>query len=142
MKNLIIICFLAIFATCGCGRNEISNELEIEIKNNNSEKVDLSKVGGSSWDRVCIFGPYSDNISAEKALGFRWDIENKTSIFSSDTVNVLVFAKGKAVIEYTEYPRSLGDFEKLSGQCFSRTDAMFVRNKQRKDNWVSFISGK
>ncbi len=99
----------------------------------------MSKVGGADWERICFFGPYSHNAIAEKSLGFQWDIEEKTSIASSETVNVLVFVKGQTVVIFTEHPRNLGDFAELSDQCFDRTEAVFVRNKERKDNWISFV---
>ena len=142
MKNTIAVLCLVIVASCGFGRSEISNELETQLKSNNWERVDLSKVGGPVWRRVCVFGPYSDNIRAEQTLGFKWDLEKKTSVFSSDGVNVLAFVKGKDVIAYIEHPRNLGDFAKSSGQCFDRGNAVLVRDKARKDKWVSLVTDK
>lgn len=142
MKNFIVLFCLFAVASCGSGRSEISKELESQIKSNKWESIDLSRVGGPDWDRVCIFGPYSDNTRAERVLGFKWDLEKKTSIFSSDGVNVLAFVKDNDIIAYIEHPRNLGDFAELSGRCFSRSNAVLVRKKQRKDNWVSLVSDK
>jgi hypothetical protein len=143
MKKVITVLLLFLVSSCGFSRSDISKELENQIQNNNGERIDLSQVGGSAWRRVCILGPYSDNNKAEKTLGFKWDLEKKTSsILSSDSVNVLVFVEGKDVIAYVEHPRRLGDFAKLSGQCFDRLSATLVRDKTRKDNWVSFVSEK
>jgi hypothetical protein len=142
MKRAITFLCLFLVSSCGFGRGEISKELETQIQNNNWERIDLSQVGGSAWQRVCVLGPYSDNNRAEQTLGFKWDLEKKTSVLSSDSVNLLVFVEGKDVIAYVEHPRSLGDFAKLSGQCFDRVDAKLVRDKTRKDEWVSFVTEK
>lgn len=143
MKRTITFLCLFLVSSCGFVRSEIiGKELETQIKKNNWERVDLSQVGGSAWQRVCIFQPYSNNDLAKQTLGFEWDLEQKTSISSSDSMNLLVFVEGKEVITYVEHPRNLGDFEGLSGQCFDREDAKFARDKTRKDDWVSFVTEK
>jgi hypothetical protein len=148
MKKVITVLFLFLVSSCSFGRSEISRsdiskELEAQLQKNNRERIDLSQVGGSDWQRVCVFGPYSDNKRAEKTLGFKWDLEkNAPSIVSADGVNVLAFVEGKDVIEHVEHPRSLGDFAKLSGQCFSRGDAILVKDKTTTENWVSFTRAK
>ncbi|NJM56491.1 MAG: hypothetical protein HC857_02150 [Synechococcales cyanobacterium RU_4_20] len=142
MKKAITVLCLFFVSSCGLGHSEISKELETQMRNNDWEKIDLSQVGGSAWQRVCVLGPYSDNSRAEHALGFKWDLEKKTSVLSSDSVNVLAFVEGKDVIAYVEHPRTLGDFAQLSGQCFDRVNATLVRDKTTKGNWVSFVTPK
>lgn len=136
MKKTITILCLFLLSSCSFGISQTSKEIETQLKNNNWERIDLAKVGGSFWRRVCVFGPYSDNNKAEQTLGFKWDLEKKTSVFSSDGVSVLAFVEGKDVVAYIEHPRNLGDFAKLSGQCFDRANATLVRDKTSKDNWI------
>ena len=96
--------------SCGCGRSEISKEIESQLKSNNWLSVDLSRVGGPDWDRVCFSGPYFHNSKAEQVLSFKWDIEKKSSIYSSDGINLLLFVKDDDVIACIEHPRNRGDF--------------------------------
>lgn len=128
---------LAATGSCGYGSDEIGRALESQLERHNRERVDLSTLGGPEWDRVCIFGPYSDNSTAERALGFRWDLERKTSVHSSDRVNVLAFVKGTEVVAFVEHPRNLGDFAELSGTCLARKDAVLERDTRRGEGWVS-----
>ncbi|WP_310485684.1 hypothetical protein [Chamaesiphon sp. VAR_48_metabat_403] len=140
-KNITILC-LFLITSCGSSLSKISTEIDTQIDYNNSERIDLAKVGDSSWERVCIFGPYSNNNKAEQTLGFKWDLEKKAPVLSEGGVNVLAFVKGKEVSTHVEHPRHLSDFAQLSGQCFDRSNATLVRDITRKDNWVSFIIKK
>lgn len=118
---------LALFplVLCACGNSAISQEIS-QLATINDKRLDLSNVGGSEWDRLCFLGPYSGNKEAEKTLGFAWNVESRTDIQKSDGINVLVFVKGSEVIAYTKHPRHQ-DFWRLSGQCFSRGQAVFVK---------------
>jgi hypothetical protein len=143
MKKVITVLFIFLVSSCGFSRSDISKELETQIEKNYWESIDLAEVGGSAWRRVCVLGPYSDNKSAEKTLGFQWDLEKQTSsIVSADSVSLLVFIEGKNVIAHVEHPRNLGDFAELSGQCFERADAKLVRDKTKKGNLVTFVRAK
>ena len=82
--------------------------------------LNLALVGPTSWERVCVFGPYTTNEHAEKVLGFKWDATGKTSIGDNEGINVLVFARARQVIAYTEYPRNKIDFSKMVPRCLSR----------------------
>ena len=83
------------------------------------DTVNFSKATSLKFDKVCIFGPYSSNADASEILGFDWDIESKTNITSSDSVNIIVFTKNKKMIEYVAHPRNKNDFHKLNRKCFS-----------------------
>lgn len=115
----------------GCGGSDISSEISRQA--GTGDRLDLTQVGGSNWDRVCFLGPYTTNAAAEKTLGFAWDVELRTDIESSDGINVLVFVTGQHVASYLEHTRHQ-DFWKLSGQCFQRTEAIFVK---RDGNYVA-----
>jgi len=125
----VILAFM--LASCGgwAGQSKISSEIERQISQTNGQTINLSEVGGPEWERVCIFGPYSNNAMARKVLGFAWDMEANTSIALSDGINILVFVKGSSVVAYTEHSRRLGDFWRLSGRCFNRDRAMLVKSE-------------
>lgn len=115
-----------VVALAGCGSG-ISTEISQQAAAN-PERLDLAKVGGAEWERICFLGPYTNNQEAEKALGFSWNVEVRTDIAKSDGINVLVFVKGKEVVAHTEHPRHQ-DFAPLAGQCFPRESAVFVKGQ-------------
>jgi len=108
-------------------QQEISAQIEEQVKASTTVPVDLALVGPSSWERVCVLAPYTNNERAEQIIGFKWNAEGKTAITSSDGINVLVFVKDHEVIAYTEHHRNKGDFSKLEPQCLARGQATLVR---------------
>lgn len=131
MKYALFVMLSFMLASCGdwAGQSKINSEIERQISQTNGQTVNLSEVGGPEWERVCIFGPYSNNTMARKALGFAWDLEANTSISLSDSINVFVFVKGSSVVAYTEHSRRLGDFWRLSGHCFNRDRSILVKSE-------------
>jgi hypothetical protein len=152
-KVIAVFCFILV-SSCGCSRSDgdrgsadrsgISKEIEMQIQQNNWERIDLATVGGAAWQRVCVLGPYSDNSRVEEILGFKWDLAQKApAVVNADGVNVLVFVEGKDVIAHAEHPRDRGDFAQLSGECFDRAAATFVKDQTNKDKGrTSFVRAK
>jgi len=87
--------------------------------------VNLADVLTDPWDRVCIFGPYSDQKAVHLTLGFDWPELSKSVIEANDGIALLLFLKGSNVLEWVEHPRRDGDFTNLSRQCFFREQAIF-----------------
>jgi hypothetical protein len=127
---------IAVGVVAGCQRG-ISKRIESNLAANEGTKLDLRLVVVSDWDRVCIFGPYTDNSEAKMTLGFEWDIEARTDIRTSDGINVLAFVKDSSVLDYVEHPRSKGDFAQLRGKCLDRDHAVLL--SVRRDGWMSFV---
>ena len=98
--------------------------------------VDLSKEVDGKWDRVCILTPYSTNKYAEEILGFKFDVETKTDIFSSDGISVLIFVNDNHAIKYYEVPRNNVDFSSLDAACYRHGRAKFILHK-KTSGWVS-----
>ena len=116
----------------GCSESEpgIAVSIAGQFNQSNGATIDLVVANPQAWDRVCVFGPYSDNAAAKKALGFDWDVESRTAISTNDGIALLLFAQGQQVTGIVEHPRNLGDFSTLTGQCFPRARARFYQNTQ------------
>ena len=114
-----------------------SKRIESNLAANDGTKLDLRLVVVSDWDRVCIFGPYTNNSEAKKTLGFEWNIEARTDIRTSEGINVLAFVKDSSVLDYAEHPRRKGDFAELRGKCLDRDHAVLL--PVRRDGWTSFV---
>ena len=128
MNRIAIILGLTLLVGCtdsGYVASNTSNEIYSELKANNFESLDLSKFGGSDWKKVCFLGPYNE--MSEKALGFNWQVSKHTDVLKSDGHNVIVFASESEVLEYVVHSRSKGDFWQLSGKCFNRKNANFIK---------------
>ncbi|WP_139122454.1 hypothetical protein [Veronia pacifica] len=105
--------------------NGTSEEIYADIKANNFKKLNLSMMGGDKWTKVCFLGPYNE--MSENALGFNWQVSEHTDVLKSDVLNVIVFATESEVIEYVLHSRNKGDFWQLSGECFNRENAKFIK---------------
>ena len=98
-------------------------ELILNIKD---KTVDLSESLKEAWDEVCIFSPYSNNQTAEDTLGFEWDLETHTSIYTNDGVSLLVFVRNRSVFKYFEVSRRVLDFTSLGSHCFKNKKSSFI----------------
>lgn len=130
---MLIVVFLFLSA-CADRNNKINAQIEAQLHAKPLGPLNLALVGPSSWERVCILGPYTTNEHAEKVLGFKWDATGKTSIGDNEGISVLVFAQARQVIAYTEYPRNKGDFSKMAPRCLSRNQATLIQS--RDGDWT------
>lgn len=132
---MAIIAVLSIVST----RLFIGNALERKIPDYNLRILNLltdknvknfpvNELSAGNWDRVCIFGPYTNNVS--DVLGFEWDIEQYTDVLRSDGHSVLLFVDDKEVIDLIVQNRGKGDFSSLYDQCFGY-DTTLTINKAR-----------
>lgn len=77
-----------------------------------------------AWDRVCIFGPYTNNSQAKSVLKIDWNIEERSQIHDSDSINALVFLFQGSVNQVVDLTRGIADFKNVD-TCFSREEAHF-----------------
>ncbi|MHB8914959.1 MAG: hypothetical protein ACYC4K_04005 [Thiobacillus sp.] len=132
-RTLLIVVFLLLSA-CVDRNNQINAQIEAQLHAKPMGPLNLALVGPSSWERVCVLGPYTTNEHAEKVLGFKWNATVKTSIGDNEGINVLVFAQARQVIAYTEYPRNKVDFSKMVPRCLNRNQANLIQS--RDGNWT------
>lgn len=133
---------LLTLSACSSASPEISRQIDDEYDASRGTRIDLSRVGPPTWDRVCVLGPYADNRRAEATLGFAWNVWLNSSIAWSDGINVLVFIRGADVVAYAEHPRNgRGDFAKLASTCLARGNAVVVP-QATPDGWTYLVAGK
>ena len=128
MNRIAIIFTLVLLIGCtdsGYVASKTNEEIYSEIKASNFKTLDLSKLGGDEWTKVCFLGPYNE--MSEKALGFDWQVSEHTDVLKSDGHNVIVFATESKVIEYVVHSRGKSDFWQLTGECFSRKNSYFIK---------------
>lgn len=88
--------------------------------------LDLAALTPFAWDRMYVFGPYTDHSRVERTLGFKWPEYAQTTIASSDSVCLLLFVAEGRIVHWCEQPRSV-DFVKLAGpHGYSPSDARFM----------------
>lgn len=130
---------LPIVCCVACGSpdplQDISRDIESQLNRSQTEAISLQAVGPADWESVCVLEPYTNNQRAEEILGFEWDAESETEIYSRDGINVLVFVRGDDVVAFTEHPRDKGDFVGIEPKCFSRQQAVFTRQVD-PNGWV------
>ena len=77
-----------------------------------------------AWDKVCIFGPYTNNQKARQVLGFDWDLEARSQIHFSDSINALIFLYQGSVNQVVDLRRRIVDFKVLD-VCLPRPETTF-----------------
>jgi len=77
------------------------------------------------WDRMYVFGCYSNRASVERALGFQWPDYTNTTIESSDSVVLVVFVKSEQVVAWYEQPQSIELGWLANDKGYSRSEAQF-----------------
>ena len=139
MKKLIVLISILLISSCtdsGYIESKESKKIWELLKSNNFKSVDFSNYDGNEWTKVCFLGPYNEQ--SEKVLGFPWHISEHTDVLKSDGHNVIIFATENKVIKYVVHSRGYGDFWKLSGECYSRENTKFIKDKET-GNWRNYV---
>ena len=137
IKNKAIIFLLLCFVSCS-NSSQIENDIDLinkvftAVKEHNTGNISFSNLTNFDWDNVCIFSPYTPVDSINSALGFNWELSDKTNLQHDDVICLIVFMKGKDVVKYLLYPRSKGDFSALNERCYSREKAVY--KVEERDN--------
>ncbi|MBA6413392.1 hypothetical protein H2508_09745 [Parahaliea sp. F7430] len=104
--------------------------------NVSQEFIDLSMEVDGDWDRICIITPYSNNAIVQETIGFKYDIESKSSIDVLDGITLLVATNQNKVVQYFEVPRNNIDFSSLGLGCYASGNAKFKVIKDQ-NGWFS-----
>lgn len=135
MRFASVLLALNLLTACAPGDSKVTNEIARKFKQSGGKSINLVEAVPSSWEKVCILGPYSNNKVAEEVLGFSWDVEARTSILLNEGISLLLFVRGKEVVESKEHPRGDGDFSNLTRKCFARENAIFIHDPNPSEGW-------
>jgi len=129
MNKYIIVALCLLSISCSKYNEALSKTFDVS-----SGTVDLSKQLQGNWDKVCLLTPYSNNESAENILGFKFNVEEKSNIFVSDSITLVVAVKGNEVLKYFEVPRSNIDLASIDASCYTKDNAKF-KIKNSNNSW-------
>lgn len=79
-----------------------------------------------AWDRLYVFRPHTGLGDIDSAMGFEWPRDSRTGIGTSDSIDLLVFVKGKKVVRYVDFNRSKGEFTLAGSRSWSPADRFVV----------------
>src|SRR3546814_11146824 len=94
----------ALLLLVACGADHTSEAIQRQLQAD--RLVDLNTAAPSTWDRVCILGPYSDHQAAAEHLGFTWPVERRSSLGESAWMSLLIFLPNHEVITTGAHLRS------------------------------------
>lgn len=104
-------------------RASFPNKLEDALKR--QTKINFSNLDLTfAWDKVCVFGPYTNNVKARQVLNLDWNIEERSQIYFSDSINALVFLYQGKVNQVVDLKRGIADFKNVD-ICLSSAQANF-----------------
>jgi len=104
-------------------RASFPNKLKNALAEN--KRVAFSELGVTfAWDTVCVFGPYTNEQKAKEILKMDWNIEERSQIYHSDSINALVFLYQGKVNQVVDLSRGLADFQRVD-LCLPRPQASF-----------------
>jgi hypothetical protein len=105
-------------------RASFANKLSKAIKRSNG--INFSDFDVTfAWDKVCILSPYTNNEKANQVLKMEFNIEERSQIHQSDSINALVFLFQGDVNQVVDLKRSIADFKVLD-VCYARESARFI----------------
>jgi hypothetical protein len=103
-------------------RNPEAAQLKEQLQKARTE-VSLAQVSVfANWNRLCIFGPYSTEDDAARALGYRSATLEQSRVRNSNAVSALVFVNDSGTLGIIDVDRSLVDFAQLSQICLKPSD--------------------
>lgn len=106
-------------------RSSFENKLTSELANPELQSIQFSELDVTfAWDTLCLFGPYTNNQKARSILKLDWNIEERSQIHASDSINALVFLYQGKVNKVIDLKRSIADFQNLE-TCLDRTQTKF-----------------
>lgn len=106
-------------------RNSLPQVVSRAIAKNDNKPIKFSELGLTyAWDKMCIFGPYTDNQKARSVLELDWNIEDRSEIKHSESINALVFLYQGKVNHVVDLNRGIVDFKNLD-LCIERERSQF-----------------
>ena len=117
---------------------ELSNMVN-SYNNGEIDIVDLSALTTFSWDRLYLFGDYTEPSEIDSIVGRSWRENCYTQISVSDGYILLVFVGNDVVVHCIDYPKDEGDFlisDQIYKNSISFQEAFFVVDEHGKLIWT------
>lgn len=90
-----------------------------------SATIDYALVTPVPWDRMYVFGPYSNRQAIEERLGFSWPDADRSAIDVQDGVSLVVFVKGRSVAYWYDQPWQVDVAGLDNGRWWDRAHSVF-----------------
>jgi hypothetical protein len=117
---------------------ELSNLLEDQLRKGPGTIVDFAKLTPFQWERMCVFGPYSNRESTENRLGFAWK-DYPSGQLDSDALTLVVFVCEQRVVRWFIHPMAKGDLEVLRGKDYLPNQAKFEVRGTTTRPWLTSV---
>ena len=130
MRNrtfLLIPLLLVTHMACSQSDRALGGRIAAEARKGSGTLVRLASLTDFSWERLHVFGPYTPQTHIDRELGFSWPEAARTGIAEDDSIALLVFVSGGAVVRYVAHPRQEGDFAEVATTGgLSPSEAVFI----------------
>jgi len=117
---------------------ELSNMVN-RYNNGEIDIVDLSALTTFSWDRLYLFGDYTEPSEIDSIVGRSWRENCYTQISVSDGYILLVFVGNDVVVHCMDYPKDEGYFlisDQIYKNSISFQEAFFVVDEHGRLIWT------
>ena len=104
---IAVVLTLLVSASVGDRRRDHRRELlerGLEVARRTETRFDLAVCTPFEWDAVYVFADCTSAQTIERTLGFRWRDAARSGITIAQRFNLLVFVRGRSVVEYVQVP--------------------------------------
>jgi len=117
------------FAACNT-HPSISEQIGAQLRSGASE-IDMRQFGGSDWDHVFVFGPYSGKQEICTAIGITENDCSRAGIRNLDEgESLLILMQARTLAAAERLPRSTANFDDAClAKNIPRSKALFIVNR-------------
>ena len=135
LSRFISVCVL--FGALSCRPNEeVAEGIASAVDQGPGTRLKLADNTDFEWDKVCIFGPYTEDARIDTVTGISGAAKRAHDIRSNDGINVVMFIDNDRIVRAVSVRRDLGDFgPELVSRCYLKDEAVFFVRKPLKDSW-------
>ncbi len=120
-------------------RKVIDYLISVEIAKYRTQEVpviNLAECTDFKWDRVFIFGPYTNARTINVNINTFWLGAYFLRIDSDESISLLIFMNKSRVVQYVEFPRHKADFSTVANKSgYSIDDAKFTLDERGRVIW-------
>lgn len=123
---------------------KLAAEIKKKIDNKNTDSFSIKELTNFDWDKLFIFNPYTPDAVLENALGDESRKLKKVEMYSREDINLLVFVNDSKILQFFEFPRLSGDFDKVyRKEGFTPDNSNFIVTiEDRGEPWVTVLEAK